>query len=463
MKQIFFFFFVAVSPIIVFSQDEIANTINPLIKNQLYDSANKVADKYLKEYPKSPDAYVAKGNIIFYRYSHSEPGIALNGNPDESIYETTMGSISENAIILPVETADSITTLLLKGLAIDKTRIDIYNGCCYVYSLALQTGKLCDMLGQMKRDLKTDSTTPYDWSDYARNMMERNHFEEGMQVYYRIAQLFPGEGGTWSDMAAEYYKQGDLKRAHECADTAFMMPYYDGMTCRNIAFIYGVLEDYPKASAANKKWWMKEGDVNDYMIYDGLLALNEKNDKSIFREYLKEDKTTLPGREIANYIVSDSFKLNLDSYRRLSNIELNDAYKILIHKYFKNHTSLFLPAFNYAEALTYNFRYDDAVKAFDEIKTDTISKSEKENFLFYSAWACYKAGKQEKANEKWEQLLNSDDFYRKSAAAYFLGKYYFGQDKHSLKAVGYCNLVAADYTKSKYAAYCKNMLDGKAN
>ncbi len=462
MKKIFLPLILLTSPFMALSQQDIKEISTPLITSEQYDSANKVIDRFIKANPKNPDGYVMKGNVIFYRYSKSQPGIALNSNIDESIYEESGEvAIEESKLILPADTANAVTAYLEKALLLDKTRQDIYAGCCYIYSMSLQVDKLSDMLDRAKKNLKTDSTTAYSWSDYARNMLDRNAFDEGMKVYRKIADLFPDQGGTWSDISAEYYRHGDLKEAKECADKASHKPYVDAVSYRNVSFIYGVLEDYTEAIETNHKAWQMAG-TKDYLVYEGLLAFMQGKDwKTPFKEYAASVQDSGFGTQITGYMLSSQFDNSMTSYNHLTHLELSDAYKILIHKYYKEHTPYFGPAFNYAECLTYNFRYNDAVKAFDEIKTDTITKSEKEDLLFYSAWACYKADKQEEANKKWEQLLNSDNFFHKSAAAYFLGMYYYRKDKNSTKANDYFRLVADDSDKSKYAGWSKEMLDRK--
>src|SRR6185312_8194057 len=133
------------------------------------------------------------------------------------------------------------------------------------------------------------------------------------------------------------------------------------------------------------------------------------------------------------------------------------AYKIPVYKYFKEHSPYFMPAFKYAESLTYNSRYTDALKAFKEIQTDTITAKEKEDLDFYMAWALYKTGNKKEANTHWEPLLKSADFYRKSAAAYFIGKSYL-DNKDKATANKYFSMVSDSGSKSKYANYCANLV-----
>lgn len=459
MKKAFILSVALFSVVVAFAQDNITEQITPLIKGQYYDSATRVVNSYLRIHPESVDGIIMKADIIFYRYESSIPGIMLKGNEDESIYEHDMGSIEQTPVIISKDTADKITSILMQALVIDKTRADVYGGICYIYSMALQTDKLIDFLPKFKENIQMDSTAPYTLADYARNMEERNDFDDAMKVYQKIADMFPQQPGILSDMAAEYSMHGDWEKARALADQVMMKQGTDKTSYHNVFFIYGVLEDYTDADKANVKCAELSKDYS-CLAYKGLVAFCEGKDyKTIFNKITPSDTM---GYEIIKCIGENTPPASMDSYNKIASLNLSDAYMILIDKYYKQHTPYFLPAFNYANLLAYNSRYKEAAKAFEEIKTDTITKLEKETLLFCSAWAYYKTGDLTKANERWLQLLNSDDFYKKSAAAYFLGKYYTDK-KDTQKAQEYFSLVSGDADKSKYAAYCKNMLEKNQN
>jgi len=441
----------------MFGQSNIVEEIKPLLKPETIDEAEKKVNGFLQKDPNNVDALMMKGNIIYYQYTFKQPDISLAANPNESIYDNSIGFMSEPILILPKETADQITEMWLKAVSINKKREDIHLGICHIYSISLQTDKLINYLPVLKDNTEINSYTPYNFADYARNLEDRGKFDDAIKVYLKISELFPRNGGLLSDIAGEYFSNGDLAKAKEYADAALTKPDVDAMTYGNAFFIYAVLEDYPAALKMIRKK-SEEMKNDDYLFYQGLVELNEgKEWKLTLKKYSETKSNDTAALNLTRLLLSETFDSSIETYKELIQTKLNDAYRILIHAYYKNHTKEFLPAFNYAEAMTYNHRYRDAIKTFQEIETDKLSDSEKQDIYFYLAWAYYKNGNLTEANQNWDKLINSDNFLYKSAACYFIGKYYL-DNKNREKANEYFSLVSDKASESKYATYCWNLL-----
>jgi hypothetical protein len=119
----------------------------------------------------------------------------------------------------------------------------------------------------------------------------------------------------------------------------------------------------------------------------------------------------------------------------------------------------FLPQFNYAELLTHSNEFAKAASEYVGIVKAGLmaDRHDSEEVAFYYGWTLWNLNKKEQSLSEWSQLLQSDDIYYKSAAAYFSGKYYL--DRHDgAKAKEFFGLVSDKANKSKCAAYCWNRL-----
>ena len=161
---------------------------------------------------------------------------------------------------------------------------------------------------------------------------------------------------------------------------------------------------------------------------------------------------------VAGILTAKDFELNMDNYIGIIENDLGDPTKILIHQKFME-TGAFLPAFNAAETYCFNKRYDQAIALFSatEKRDFALDTDDRESFYFYYAWALQESGQKETAREKWEILLESTDFYKKSAAHWFVGRYYFDTGEKA-KGREYFAKMAVDPSASKFATMCWNYM-----
>jgi tetratricopeptide (TPR) repeat protein len=88
---------------------------------------------------------------------------------------------------------------------------------------------------------------------------------------------------------------------------------------------------------------------------------------------------------------------------------------------------------------------------------DKLDKEKLEGVNFDYAYALYMNKNYDEANKIWETLLSSNNFYYKSASAYFLGKFYMNKNQKE-KAFNYFKMVSDKASESKYANFCFNLL-----
>lgn len=441
----------------LFCQIDYHKEVKDLMADSTINLAETKVNEYLAKYPDDVELLIMKGNIFYLKFSYSQPEVMVAANPDESVYNSSIGFVSEPQVVLPLDVADSIIKYLQMGIKIDSTREDIYLGICHVLSQSLQTDKVIEYLPVVKANVKLDENGPYTLSDYARNIKAGDKFDDAMRVYWKISGLFPESTGIINDIAVEYYLNGDLAKADESFRKIIDSKNLDELTLSSAFSFYSTLEEEKLALDILKRRSALLND-GDYLLYEALLELNQGKDwKKPAIEFLKTHSESARGVKLAEILVDNNFSPTRETFLKCLEDNLTDSYKIQIYLYFKNKAKDQLAAYYYAEALAYNHRYADAVKAFEEIDISKLSDKENEDYYFYFAWATYKAGNYEKALQYWEKLIDSEEIYYQSAAAYFIGKFYLDKGDKK-KAIEYFTKVSERATESKYATYCWNLL-----
>ena len=289
---------------------------------------------------------------------------------------------------------------------------------------------------------------------YARNLKERGDFDGAMEVYQKVAELFPEYPGLLSDLAGEYFFAGQFDKAKEQIRRSLAVPNVDEATLGNGFFLSSLMGDYDVALETIRRL-----PGNGSLLYEGILKFyrNEKKWNKTIDRFLSENPDTSDAKA-AKVLAAKDFEMDMDNYIGIIENDLGDPTKILIHEKFRE-TNEFLPAFNAAETYCYNQRYDAAVTIFSEIENHNfdLDTDDREQYLFYYAWSLHQNDQRKESVNKWEQLLESEDFYKKSAAHWFVGKYYFDQEDKA-KGREYFSKMATDPSASKYATMCWNYM-----
>ncbi len=324
----------------------------------------------------------------------------------------------------------------------------------------MMTDELIEYLPTLKKHVSGDDKMHYSMCNYARNLKDRGDFESAMKVYNFVSGLYPNETGLLSDIASEYFMNGDMALAKKKIDEAVKNKNLDEMSLGNAFFFNSVMGSYDDALDCIKKQSILAG-TSDYFFYKGLLEFSRSQDwKTTLANFNSKSQNT-SWKEIADYMISDEFSSSIDNYIKLIDFKLNDGFKIIIHESFKTKTpNNLIPFINYAELLTYNKQYENATIEFKKIEKSNLIKNvdDKEKIAYFHGWVLWRLDQKVESIARWQKLKNSENFHYKSASAYFSGKYYYDiGDKQKAKTS--FELVSDDASKSKYATMSWNYLN----
>ncbi|MDW3196893.1 MAG: hypothetical protein R8G66_31240 [Cytophagales bacterium] len=444
-------------PVVLFGQGPIANEIGQLLQSGEVDKAKERVEFYLKQNSKEVDAIMMKGNVVLNQECCDRP-IIVEANTDESIYDTTIGFVGDGGpMVVSEETGTKVANLWKKAVSHDLSRTDIHFGICQIYSISMMTDELIDYLPTLKQHIKNDDRLHYSMCDYARNLKDRGDFEAAIRVYKFVTTLFPEETGLYSDIAAEYFFHGDIELAKENIDVALKDENIDQMSLGNAYFFYALMGENEKALACLKRQ-SKFTNIDESLFYEALLNYSRGLSwEPQMKQFLAIAKSQ-SWKEVADFMLSDAYDESFESYLKLNEMTIDDGSKILIHKAFKTKTpDKLAPFFNYAEVLTFNQIFDDAIEAYEQIEnSELISDQEDlENVAYNHAWSLWKSGRKEQSLVQWKKLDESENFLYQSASAYFQGKFYYDQDD-KVKAKECFGRVQETANQSKYATMAWN-------
>lgn len=439
-----------------FAQKGLKETIVPLLQSNQLTRAGLLLDSATAADPKNVDAWMLKGNLEYFKFNNNLDLLALTPNNNESIYDESMGSIGPYTPVVPIAVADSCIFYLSKALSIDSTRGDIHAGICYILSISIQPEKLIAYIPTLMRH---SPISPAGLRDYAYNMIDRGHLTEGMKVFEAICNIDPEDANILSDMSAEYYYQGDMENAKKTITNALTRKHADDMTWGNAFFLFSVIEEQGKAAYAAKVQSDLKDD-NNYLLYDAMISLyaGKPEWRTKMGVFITKPSIDDHLKNFAEFLLNDSLRDEKATYDSILHLGVNDGYMMLVYHYlFNKYPHSFYSAFSFAEVLTHTFRYDDAIKVFKSIRQLPADTADAEAYHFYYAWDLYKTKQYDVANLHWQQLIQSKNFYYKSAACYFLGKFYkeAGDKK---KAKYYLEMVSNRASDSKYANFSAAML-----
>ena len=439
------------------------SAIVALIKENDLDKANELIDAILIKEQNNVNALMYKGKVLLFKGSNIG-GVQVYGNDDESIYNSDIGEIGEGSSLTTPEVAKNIAVYFNRALGIAPQRMDIQLGLCWSYANA---GMKDELIGRFPALIRYSGNKPglqYNMGDYARIIVDNYSFDDGIAVYRGIARLYPNDGNIINDIGAMYLtKKGDLDTALKYFKQAASMKNRDDATLTNFALVAAMAGNYDQAAQAQKMLSAFKKDTT-YRLFDALKKRLKKQPgwQEEVQTFIKEnkDKTNYKGYvEFAGTLLPDAGKFTLSQYKasRQKDVPLN--FHLINDEWAaQEFPDQFDAVFPLADTLTFNQNYRKALVIFDHIEKAKLAKDPEvlEQVNLRYAWALYRAGKTDAANERWKVLLDSKDFYRKSAASYFLGNYYY-KNKDYKEAAGYFKRVKNDASKSKYANYSSNL------
>ncbi len=450
------------NPFPAFSQNAASpDEIRKAMEKGDYAAANTLMKDYLQAHLQDPDAWTLHANLIMNEYRSKKPTLSVYQEADEDIYNRSGSETSNPPFELPRLIADSMVRTLLKAAELDPTRIDIHHGICDILSKSGNGKFLVQYLPVLNASMIPASNNPYLLAEYARNLIDRKRFDDGMQAYAAIAGLYPNNAGILSDMAGEYYQSGNLKAALLYAKMSMEKPDIDESTLGNSFFIAAIAEDHIMAlDALQKQCALKK--TKEYLVFEALLDYEKGlNGLKKVEEYLKSpNKETSLQRLSMLLSANKNSKATLVDFDSMMHFDLPDAYKMVICRWFSTQYPMaFAPSYHYGEMHTFHKDFKKAVSIFDHTNTQNCDSAGWLLYHFHAGYAQYKLSNFEKASYHFIYALQSTDFYEYAAAAYFLGVIHRNKGDLS-QAQMFFRLAAPHKAENKFALYCSWLIDG---
>ncbi len=441
------------------------SAVEASIKDRDLDKAEALVDVLLKKEPNNVNALMYKGNILYFKGSNVG-AIQLYGNDDESIYNSDIGEIGEGSALTTPEVAKNVAVYFKRALDKAPQRMDIQLGLCWTYANAGMKDELIARFSALRKYGGNKPNLQYNMGDYARIIVDNYSFDDGIAVYREIARLYPDDGNIISDIGAMYLrKKGDLDTALKYFKQAAGMKNRDDATLANLALVAAVSGDYDQAAKAQQMLSMFKKDAT-YHLFDALNKRLKKqagwqDDVQAFIKQNRGNKDYEAYVEFAGTLTPVAGKSSLAQYKAGVAKDVPSHFHVINDEWAaQEFPDQFDGVFPLADTLTVHKNYRKALVIFDRIDKAKLAQGQDqiERVNLLHAWALYRAGRPEAANERWKTLLDSKDFYRKSAASYFLGNYHYKKKEYK-EAAGYFKRVKDDASKSKYANYSSNLYD----
>jgi tetratricopeptide (TPR) repeat protein len=443
-----------------FAQKQLIDDISSLIEQENYRRADQYLDSVLAIHPQSVDALMMKGNVVLNRVYMSVP--APEDDSELPAEETENPNASSAVVVIPREPSDTIAAYWKTCLALRPGRIDILKGLCYLYSISLRKNDLLKLLPELTERLGPADEEAYKLADYARMFRERKQFDQAIEIYREISRLYPNTRGLFSDMAGEYFSKGKFKEAVQACDSALTANVPDELSCNSCALIYTISLENQKALSALKKQ-MELYQTPDYWLLKGILGFRNKDSNAVvdLKKYLSmaDPKTEASNTLLAGKIIELSHAFSLQDYKELLTYSFPVRFFILIdERAMEDFPESHKPFLNFACTQALYMNYTNAAAAFAKIRnTAYMSAEEAGNYHLYYGLSLEELNKPAEAMPHWERLLTSTDFYSRSAAAYFAGKYYLSKgNQEKAKALWSDILLTAN--QSKFSRKCANEL-----
>jgi len=442
--------------------------ITKLLRSQRIKEAKKIIIQKLKENPRHVDAIMMMGNIVVNEYlqNRGHGYIHLSANMNETIYDRSIGSLgpSRRIITLSKKITKKVASYWLRCIRIDSKRLDIYKGLCWIYSLGMMKNNLIQMLWKMKRAFPR-AKLMYTMGDYACKLMERNMFNAGLDVYKVIIKMYPKQSGIYSDVAGMCSKYGKIKKAVYYVNIALNKGNHDRMVYNNYAFINLIAGNFNKtlqglkrqSRFANKYFWL---------FFKGILRYSQNRSqwKKLLRKYLRFAKESDARNakyfiRLTRYLVSRENRHDFKSF--LKSVSFGKlAYAMpLLERAVKKFPRKFKPVFIYADFLSYMKYYTKAIQIFKRVEQFKmrLTKKQKERYSLTYGWCLQSAKKPFLANKEWRKIINSNEFFIKSAARYFYGRNLLSAGK-KYAALKVLKVIVDSSEQSKYVALCSRLI-----
>ena len=437
------------------SQDVVTTTID-LIKQHKFQQANRYLDSVLKKSPRNVDALMMKGNVALnYSMDTTAPMRFITAD-DISVFTS---EISEKPKLVPKKTVYQVEKIWRKCLQMDSSRNDIRKGLCTMYAIALMKDSLKNEMKRLQYYEKDNGEQPFQMSEYARKFKERNRFDDAMDLYKFIAQMYPAVAGVRCDIASEYFYEGKTMDALLWLDSCYQFKTVDETSFLNGAFTYSLLGFYDDAQsvlAAYSRIYKRKMDG----FYYGLMLFSDSSQKyyPILYDFVQtvDTNTYYTEYHVAKTLMAYHDTFTLNNYKAIvDDKEIPDYYKGLIHqramRQFKSFCEPFLVYGTFQSSIK---NYSAAVQLLEGGENCKMKTEQNEYWMLHFAFAQYKFGEKEKALAYFKPLLNSTNLFTQHAAKYFTGLM-LAEKKKNEEAAKLFAEVAGAKSQTKYSYLAK--------
>lgn len=440
----------------LFAQPDFIKRVTDFIVQKKHKQANALLDSVLKTNPKNTDAWMMKGNVVLNFALDTTAHMQFISERDESIFNN---SLQEKPKLLSTKTVKEVEKCWIKALQLDSSRVDIRKGLCTIYTLALMKDSLKNEILRLRNTVNNDEEEAFKMCEYARKFKERNRFNDGMELYAFIGNLFPDAAGVRCDMASEYFYEGRMNEALLWLDSTYKFKTVDETSFLNGAFVFSQLGYFENAqSVLNAYSRLYNRRMDDF--YFGLTLFADSSDKyaEVLKAFISETDSNSYYTEyvLAKQLLSYRNSFTFENYRALAtSSDLPDYYKVLIHfRGMKQFTHRCEPYLMYGIYSSLIKNYPAAVQLLEDVEQCKLQPEQTEFWKLNYAFVLYKMNQFEKVKQYFSQLVSSANVFYAQAAQYFTGNILLMQNnKQDAKAV--FEQLASAKEKTKYAELAK--------
>jgi tetratricopeptide (TPR) repeat protein len=272
--------------------------------------------------------------------------------------------------------------------------------------------------------------------------------ESVAQLWKLVPALDPTRGYLWGDLAQMAFRAGDPTRALEYALQALTVT--DPEALRTAASVFALNLDWEHAAQALA---LIPGN-RTALLYRGLNQWRTSQDgwRAALKAFADDPGPDAAGAKLAGYLLGPEMRDTETGFLEALKQESGVASLAVLQKYVDRYPDQFLARLQLGQTLSEYGSFAKALEQYAEIDRLGLAATpeEQQSVLFQQAWAFQASGRREKADQSWEMLTDSKNFYLRSAADWFLGESALGRGKAS-EAKDWWAKTAGEPARSKYA------------
>lgn len=269
-------------------------------------------------------------------------------------------------------------------------------------------------------------------------------------LWSRVPALDPDRGYLWGDLAQLTYRAGNPTQALSYAGSVLALPQPDPQALQSAATVFALDLDAERAAQAFRRIPGSHSDL----LYQGLAAWRKGLDgwRKPLEAFVADPGIDPAGKNLAAYLIGPAMRDTEAGYQEALKVESGIPGLIVRQKYVDRYPTKFLARLALGRALNEYGNFPKALAQYAEIDRLGLAsdQDQRQAVLFQQAWATQASGQADEAERLWKMLVESRDFYLRSAAAWFLGSKAQAQGNTD-EAIGWWSQVSEEPARSKYA------------